>query len=1217
MNANKPLCFFVLLLSGALANAADAKLRTVRPVPTQVTLISQGRPPVVLAPTNAVAQAAAKQLCAALAKRLGVEPRLVARLADAEPGKQTAIALGNMLDNELLTRLYWSHYTYEDARFGGPDGYTVHTVFDPHHWGGGQDVIVLGASRPENLRAAGERFLGLLQGEGAATALPYTLVLYPGKKLSAAERRALLSKPVDPSFTAFRLNAEQYFKTGDETYAQLAIAALDIMAEIYRKNPQRHTPWPEETTSGEIFAAWDKFEACPLIKPEKRREYLEMWVAWSRDLTHCSYEYARINDKFTVTWNHTTFALLGLYFSGRYFDRHYALPEAKEWLRRARLGFSAQARSWKPQEDADSYLVHTMGHVLAFSLADWDLRFFENGLINRYADYVVACGDNRQLPAGFGDSGYGGIPAMASAALPIAFWWTRDPGYQWLLQTTDTRGWTNPFWTDVKPAPPQRLTGLNIFSLDPQIYQDVQTRPSYNESFARADVPLAAAWDKISFRENWDPDGQYLLLDGLGRGKHLHFDVNSITTFVQDRERWLIDHDYLVRNTTEHSMLSVLRDGRCDKLVPSLAGLAASGDLPGVAATRTYVKNYNGVDWDRRVLWSKGQWFLVQDTVTAREAGEYDLDLTWKTIDRGDQHVNENSQFLARRSLTNGAAGALHIDAAQPVRAWVTDHVRQGISVPVSILHQRQSANLKAGATAAFCSLVYATGPKHPTEFRVEPIRPGVFRVKSDKHEAVAGFGPDQTEGWQCDADAWLADDESVSAIAARSIALGASKMAFDSPANFNLKAGEMSLTASKAVRVTAQGRITLNGQAQLELPAGTHAIKVAGAEAISLANISRAVAGSKPPSAALVRANAAKPLWEVTLAKGSPVFRITPSDLAAKGQPALLVACGKAGYAVAPDGKLLWSHATEGVVRDVSTARFVKDGPPTVLVSSADTYLYQLDPAGQPKRKDQMNGIYFNKDHGEQPWGLYCTRGVDTNGDGVDDMMITTLASMEGQGLSPEGKKLWRTLSAYHGCIDLAVMDLDHDGKPEIVIGNKYGSIYILRPDGSKVLSSATSIGDVTFGIGDLKGDGKREIVHGSSTGDLIAVDLANKTLWSFDNYGYPVERIRCADVNGDGKAEVLIASGTGYLYCLQPTGKLLWQKRLGLSVHDFVVADQLVLAGTEDGEVCAVDFTGKVQWTKALGAAVTKLASITADGKPVVVAGLSDGRLVGLPAK
>ncbi len=1357
MNSNKLLLTLAssVLVACTAAFAADAKA-PAKLGPTQLvrqttTLVSDGRAPVILAPASGAARTAAETLRDALAKRLGVKPRLVSRLADAEPGRQTAIALGNMLDNELLTRLYWSRYTYEDGQFPGPDGYTVHTVFDPHHWGGGQNVIVLGASRAEQLGKAVERFLGLLQGDGPATVLPYAMIVEPAKPLTPATRRNFLARPVDPSFAGFRANAEKYLKTGEETYARLAMAALDIMVETYRKDPKRHTPWPEETTAGEIFAAWDAFEECPLITPEKRREYVEAFLAWSRDLTHCSYEYRLIDEKFTVTWNHTTFALLGLYYAGRYFDRHYDFPEAKEWLRKARLGFTAQARSWKPQEDADSYLVLTMGHTIQFSLADWDLRFFENGLMKRYADYVVGCGDTRQWPAGFGDSGYGMLPTMATAALPVAYWWTHDGGYRWLLEHSVAGGWENPFWPDVEPRAPERFVGLNVFPMDRQIYDDTQRRPVYGEAFERADVPFEEAWDKISFRENWEPDGQYLLLDGLGRGKHLHFDTGGITTFVQDGERWLLDHDYLVRNTTEHTMLSVLRDGRCEKLVPSLAGLAASGDLPGMAATRTYVKDYNGVDWDRRVLWSKGAWFLVQDTVTARAAGSYDLDLTWKTIDRGDQRVNEGGQFVARRSgktdkslvvvddpqaskgkavvmssssarlafsielprgeylvsfiaygastssdslflsvdgatplavglpieryapstpvrcrvvsdglhkmdvtlreappvrvdriefrrdnalvkviraedmpsvrdadLVKPTVSALHIDPALPVRAWVTDYVRQGISVPVSVLHQRQSATLKAAESVTFCSMVYATGAKHPAEFSAEPLRPTAQRVKSADGDAIVGFGADHAGRWQCDADAWLVSGQTISLIAARSLGLGETGLAFEPAANVSLdtNSGKMILTAAKPVSVTARGGATVNGQQRLELLAGTHAVTVGGLNVASLGDVGRGATKTlaKQAPAASLRA-AAKPLWSVELAKNAPVFRITPADI--DGQPELLVACGQAGHAVSASGKLLWSYPTAGVVRDVSTAHFAKNGPPTILVSSADTWLHQLDPAGHLKRKDQMTGIYFNQDHGERPWGLYCTRGVDTDGDGVDDMLVTTLASMEAQGLSPDAKKLWRTLAAYHGCMEMTVEDLDRDGKPEIVIANKYGSVYVLRPDGSKVLTSNTSIGDVTFGLGDLNGDGKKEIVHGSSTGDLVAVDLHNKILWRFDNYGYPVERICCADINGDGRPEVLIASGTGYVYCLDAAGKLLWQRRLGLAVHDLMVNYGQIISGTEDGEVHALNAAGKIIWSRSVGAPVMKLSAIPMDGHSIVVAGLADGRLVALPIK
>lgn len=1349
-----------LLLAGSACGGAPPESPlapgAVKPVRSSTPLVVNGRAPVILAAADGAARAAAESLRAGLLERWGVEARLATRLAEADPGQQTAIALGNMLDNELLTRLYWSRYTFEDAQFPGRDGFTLHTVYDPHPWGGGQDVIVLGASQPENLGLAVSEFLGHLRPAGTATEFPYTRRIAPTKPRPP---QGILAKPVDPSFAGFRVNAEQYLKTGEEAYARQAIAALDIMVETYRKNPRRHTPWPEETTSGEIFAAWDAFEECPLISLEKRRDYLAAFLAWCRDLTHCSYEYRAIDEKFTATWNHTTFALLGLYYAGRYFDRHFDLPEGREWLRKARLGFQAQARSWKPLEDADSYLVLTMGHTIAYSLADWDLRFLEHGLLKRYADYVVTCGDTRQWPAGFGDSGYGMAPTMATAALPVAYWWTRDGGYRWLLEHAFAEGWPNPFWSGIEPGAPARFTGLNVVAMDRQIYDDTQRRPTYGEAFAVAEVPFEQAWDKASFRENWDPDGQYLLLDGLGRGKHLHFDTNGITTFVQDGERWLIDHDYLVRNTTEHTMLSVLRDGRCVSLVPSLAAMTASGDLSWMASTHSAIKGYNGVDWNRRVLWNRGRWFLVQDTVAARDPGSYDLDLTWKTIDRGDQRLDETGQFVARRPLAERAVSvvedarasggqavlfsaaqgrlsfpvnlepgewtvsciahgqstssdslyvgidggkpamaglplneyapsrpnqvpstgtircriatggthavdvslreappvridriefrrnhaleqvfeaeallaateasrskaiplALHINPARPVRAWITNHVRQGISVPVSILHQRISSRLTSGEQATFCSLIYATGAKHPREFEIKALRPGVQLVSSGGSAAVAGFGPDRSGRWQCDADAWLAEEGQLGLIAARSLGLGTTGITFEPAANASLDAaaGKLTLCCDKPVTVTVRGGGTANGQSRLDLPAGQHGLAVSGLDATAVSD-ARLGKANHPLDQVAPAANpkpAVKPVWSTELVKDSPVFRITPTDLNCDGDPLLLVACGQSAHAIQTDGKLRWSYPTAGTVRDVALARLAKDRSPTVLVSSADTYLHRLDATGRLQRKDLMTGIYFNQDHGERPWGLYCTRGVDTNGDGLDELLVTTLASMESQGLTPDGTKLWRTLAAYHGCIDLAIDDVDGNGRPEIVIGNKYGAVYVLTPEGKVVMNSATSIGDETFGLADLNGDGRKEIVHGSSTGDLVAVDLKKTVLWRFDNFGYPVERIACADLTGDGLPEILVASGTGYVYCLDALGQPVWQRHLGLAVHDLALAGDRLFAGTEDGEIHALDSRGVPLWTCSLGSSVNKLVVCPSKRTPLVIAGCANGRLVAFP--
>ncbi|MBU0638292.1 MAG: hypothetical protein KKB50_05460, partial [Planctomycetes bacterium] len=607
---------------------------------------------------------------------------------DAPLGKATVIALGSLLDNPVIDRLYWSWYTFEDNLFPGPDGYTVHTVYDPYPWGGAQDVIILGASRPEQLAAAVERFLSVVQGDGAQTTFPYTLIVEPSRQLADAARQKLLDTPADPSFTDFRKYAELYLKSGETAYAQKAIAALDIMVDTYDQQPARHVPWPEETTSAQIAAAWDAFEECPLLPPERRPAYVNVFLNFTRGLVGNCYEYKKLaDDDFIMAWNHTTFPLLGLYFGSRYFDRYYHLSDVAEWLRRAKLGFAKSARSDKAPEDADSYITHTMAHIIHYSLGEGDLRFFTSGKMKEYADYVVGYGDNRQWQSGFGDSGVSSRPTAALEVLPFAYWWTKDGAYRWILEHI-APDWKNPYWPDIPAVPAERFVGLNVFPMDPIIYAYTQAGPTYNEPFKKADVSADEAFDKISFRENWDVNGQYLQLDGLGRGKHLHYDTNAIIEFVQGGERWLLDHDYLTRNTTEHAMLSVLCDGRGMELIPSLAGLAVAGELPAMAATVTWVKDYNGVDWERRILWRKGGWFLIEDTVTARVAGDYDLELTWKTIDRESQRVEPTGRFVAGRAGPNDSRGMDVIDDrdAQNGKAGVLSDVTSqlvfGVELP-------------------------------------------------------------------------------------------------------------------------------------------------------------------------------------------------------------------------------------------------------------------------------------------------------------------------------------------------------------------------------------------------------------------------------------------------------------------------------------------------------------------------------------------------------
>jgi len=625
------------------------EIARVRKLDRWVDLSGAERPVAILCPERPAYRAAAKKIAEAIERLGGRRPSVSSDPEKTTPQTHTVIALGNVNNNRLIARLYFNGYAYEDSLLPGRGGWSLRTVYDPYPWHGRGDVIVVGVSDERDASQAAEALIRCVEKGKTKAGVGYLLEVSTAGKLTPSERRVLDSKR-SPSFFTFLYSASRYLKTGQEAYARHAIETLERIVERYRRDPNSDCDWPEETNSGDILATWDAFEECPLLSDEQRLQYTRAFLRFMRSLRRHVSGYSRIGRGDLVTWNNTTFPLLGMYFGSRYFRDYYALPEADEYLAKARACFLAQARSWKPQEDADTYLIITMGHTVRYCLAEWQLEFFQSGRARQFGDYVISVCDSRGWLSGFGDSGIGRSSFLIRRAIPTLFWWYRDPGYLWVLEHVTEGKWRNPFHRDVKSRRPDRLVGLLVFPLDRQLYEYTRRRPFYGGPPAPPNVPPEAAFDKIAFRESWEKNAQYMLLDGFGRGKHLHFDTNAIIVLVDRGERWLIDHDYLTRNTTEHNMLSVIRDGRADRLVPSCAGLICQSDVGGrIGLVSTEVRDYCGVDWRRSIFWLKGGPLVVLDRMTARKPADYDLDLVWKVENRGDERLVDDHTFLARR----------------------------------------------------------------------------------------------------------------------------------------------------------------------------------------------------------------------------------------------------------------------------------------------------------------------------------------------------------------------------------------------------------------------------------------------------------------------------------------------------------------------------------------------------------------------------------------
>ena len=626
---------------------------SLKPLHLQTDLVRGGAAAcAIAAPAGAEYHALAARLAARLKELSGAEIPL-ADAGAAVPDARTVIALGQMLNNPLIERLYWNRYTLLDSLWPGPGGWGVQTVHNPYPWTAGRNVLLLGGSDAAGVSAAVDRFLAGLK-PGRDLSVEYTLDVHlapghdtkrvllsteyagetvPAAPLTEAAAKALV-EGASGTLIDFYKAAVKYQATGERPYLDAARKILLSMCDTYEANPSRDMTWPEETNSRFIFALWDAVEEAPAFTDADRLRITNMLLRFLHSLVQHTSDYGNLEKNETIIWNHTTFPLMGLYWGGRYFRRYYDSAFMETYLAKAAGAFRGQEKSWKPQCDADSYLTLTIGHTIEYCLAEGRRDFFTSGTIRRYADYLIGVCDNRGWAAGFGDSGVHRSAAVPLAGVPYAFWFTRDPRYLGALNAISGGAWPNPYHTDVQPQPPADHLGARVFPLDRQVYDYTKTRAYYGEPSGPPNVPFEQAFDKVSFRAGLGPDDQYFLLDGYARGKHLHYDGNALLKWSEAGEDWLIDGDYLVRNTTEHNMISVIRDGRSTELVPVCAGLLHHADLPRHGFTETVVRDYNGADWRRAIFWRKGDWAVVLDRMVAVRPGDYRFDCVWKSFDR-------------------------------------------------------------------------------------------------------------------------------------------------------------------------------------------------------------------------------------------------------------------------------------------------------------------------------------------------------------------------------------------------------------------------------------------------------------------------------------------------------------------------------------------------------------------------------------------------------
>jgi len=190
-----------------------------------------------------------------------------------------------------------------------------------------------------------------------------------------------------------------------------------------------------------------------------------------------------------------------------------------------------------------------------------------------------------------------------------------------------------------------------------------------------------------------------------------------------------------------------------------------------------------------------------------------------------------------------------------------------------------------------------------------------------------------------------------------------------------------------------------------------------------------------------------------------------------------------------------------------------------------------------------------------EDPLGLVA---ADMDGDGKLDIVLSNAGASSPvsvyRNTSVTGSLSFDNRFDYstggiHG-MDAAVRDLDNDGKPEIVVCNRFGnSVSVFKntstPGGFTASSFAAkvdfTVGSQPYGVAieDLDGDGKPDIVTANTASTTVSV-LRNTAVASVINSGsfavkvdFTTEAsptvVSLSDVDGDDKPDIVVTGGGG----------------------------------------------------------------------------------------
>jgi len=258
--------------------------------------------------------------------------------------------------------------------------------------------------------------------------------------------------------------------------------------------------------------------------------------------------------------------------------------------------------------------------------------------------------------------------------------------------------------------------------------------------------------------------------------------------------------------------------------------------------------------------------------------------------------------------------------------------------------------------------------------------------------------------------------------------------------------------------------------------------------------------------------------------------------------------------------GAVKWQTPTRGSDSPPTIADLDNDGKPEILHGEFGGYVICLNA--------EDGSVAWEIPVDVNSWIQTAPTIVDADGDGQLDFIVGTW-----NNVNPGDNKvyafrgdthtlLWSSPIGdfmYHGS---AVADLDHDAKPEIVLGAYNDTLYCLNAeDGSFLWKYRQGQGyymGAPASIADLDKDGWCEVVF-VAWYVVGALSHDGQLLWQYDipGYGQAFRGVALADISGNDSLDVIFGTDAGKVIALNGhDGSHLWTKDLRAHYGDSLFA-------------------------------------------------------------